>query len=162
MCPEKNGALFSATRFSAVPMFKPSLPPSLPPCELLLQVARQVVKTGGMQEGPLKNERWDAWQTKLNLGILECWCLYLSSTSSGFYFSGDWDVHWGYDLAFDPQSHSEAKRRASGQGEFEFVWIQQGEHLVGQRPLKQSNVKDLRWRLCKFLGGSQPSGSLAF
>ena len=25
-----------------------------------------------------------AWQTKLNLGILECWCLYLSSTSSGF------------------------------------------------------------------------------
>ena len=21
------------------------------------------------------------------------------------YFSGDWDVHWGYDLAFDPQPY---------------------------------------------------------
>ena len=23
------------------------------------------------------------------------------------YFSGDWDVHWGYDLAFDPWPHGE-------------------------------------------------------
>ena len=32
------------------------------------------------------------------------WChLEIGATPSLIYFSGDWDVHWGYDLGFDPR-----------------------------------------------------------
>ena len=50
---QKKGALFSATRFSAVPMFLPSLPP----CELLLQVFHEVVRATVQGVGTGKG--WD-------------------------------------------------------------------------------------------------------
>ena len=47
-CAQKNGALFSATRFSAVPMFLPSLPP----CEQVFhEVVRATVQGVGTGKG---------------------------------------------------------------------------------------------------------------
>ena len=40
---------------------------------------------------------------------------------SGFsvaYFSGDWDVHWGYDLDFDPWPFGSSERATCNQNRF--------------------------------------------
>ena len=44
------------------------------------------------------------------------------------FFGGDWDVHWGYDLVFDPWPNGEKAEGADPQ-----VGLELGDWLAGQR-----------------------------
>ena len=68
--------------------------------EPLAQKLIRAKTDSGIDEG-LGDSQPSTLVVKTVLGS-RCWLVGEFTTHFSTYFSGDWDVHWGYDLAFDP------------------------------------------------------------
>ena len=60
-----------------------------------------------LEQNGSEGEKRATWRWSKPWWLIPFWLVGEFTTRFRTYFSGDWDVHWGYDLDFDPWPHRE-------------------------------------------------------